>query len=445
MFDIKLFPKSALKIIKELNEKGFAGYFVGGCVRDLLLGAKPHEWDLATDAAPQEVAAIFSKVVPTGVEFGTVTVILGEGKYEVTTFRSDERYKDGRHPTKVNFTRDIHLDLSRRDFTVNAMAYEPFKKELIDDFSGRRDIAKSTIRAVGKAKERFLEDGLRSIRACRFAAQLNFKIEAGTFKAISTTLKVTKKVAFERIHDELVKLLMGSDKPSVAFEYMRRSGLLKLIMPELLKTYKIKQPRQYHKYDVYWHSLHAMDAAPRSSLVLRLAALLHDIAKPRCKKGHTFYNHDLLGAKIAEKTLRRLKFSNEVVDRVCLLIKNHMFYYTSEWTDAAVRRFIRRVGLANIPDLFAVRKIDKIAMETEIGDDEYLDELRKRIDRVVADQNALHIKDLKINGRDVMKTLKIAPGPKVGKVLGALLERVLDEPARNDRKILLEMVKEYAD
>lgn len=442
MLKDKKFPKSTLKIIKKLKDKGYQAFLVGGCVRDLMLGIPVNEWDITTSAKPEEVSKLFKKVVPTGIEYGTVTVLLDNGQYEVTTFRSDEKYVDGRHPANVKFTDDLHLDLSRRDFTINAFAYDPIEDKFIDDFDGQKDLKKKTIRTVGNPVDRFSEDGLRSIRACRFAAKLEFQIDKKTFAAISETLAVTKKVAPERIHDELVKML-AADKPSIGFELMRKSGLLKLIMPELEACYGVEQPKKFHKYDVYWHNLHSCDVAPKGNVVLRLAALLHDIEKPGCKVDFTFYNHDKIGSKTAEAILKRLKFSNLEIKKVTNLISHHMFNYTSDWSDAAVRRFIRRIGgLENVADLFALRNADTKAMEREI-DSDYLKELQKRIDKIIEEEHALSVADLKVNGEDVMKELKIKPGPKVGQVLHALLEKVLDDPKLNQREILLELIRTH--
>ncbi|NQU18441.1 MAG: HD domain-containing protein [Candidatus Saganbacteria bacterium] len=442
MFDQKLIPEGAIKIVKALNSKGFKCYLVGGCIRDLLLGKTPFEWDLTTDALPEEVAKLFEKVVPTGIEFGTVTVVLNDGNYEVTTFRKDQKYVDGRHPTNVVFTKDLLEDLSRRDFTINAMAFDPLSNDLVDEFEGQKDLEKKLIRAVGDPKERFSEDGLRSIRACRFAAQLNFEIEKKTDAAINPTLDVTRKVAIERIQDEVKKMLGKADKPSVGFEHMQKTGLLELFMPELIATLGIEQPKAFHKYDVFYHSIYACDHGPKDNLAVRLAALLHDICKPECKDGDHFYGHDQKGAETVERLLKRFKFSNQIIKKVINLVKNHMFNYESKWTDAAVRRFMRRVGVENTKDLFLLRFADTKAMEREI-DSAYLMELQGRMDKILDEENALHVSDLKIKGSDVMNELKIPPGPKVGKVLNELLEKVLDDPALNQKETLLELVKTY--
>jgi poly(A) polymerase/tRNA nucleotidyltransferase (CCA-adding enzyme) len=431
----------AAEIVEKLQAGGFAAYLVGGCVRDSLLGREPAEWDITTGARPEQVQKLFVRVVPTGLDYGTVTVLLADGQYEVTTFRSDENYVDGRHPANVRFTTDIHRDLARRDFTINALAYDPASRELLDDWQGQQDLKEKLIRTVGEPLERFREDGLRPLRACRLAAQLGFAIEARTLAAIPQALATVKKVAPERLHDELVKML-AAKRPSAGLELMRRSGLLPLVLPELAAGVGVEQPPEFHQHDVYWHSLYSCDAAPAGNLVVRLAALLHDIGKPACKQGFTFYNHDRVSAEMAAKLMRRLKFSNDETERVANLIAQHMFDYTAEWSDAAVRRFIRRIGgLESVPDLFALRLADTRAMQQTVGS-AYLSELQARIDRIVAEQNALHVTDLKVDGNDVMKTLKIKPGPRVGQVLNALLEKVLDDPALNERARLLELIKE---
>lgn len=435
------YPSGALHIIKTLKDKGFKCFLVGGSVRDILLGRTPEEWDLTTDAPPEMVGKSFHKVVPTGIEYGTVTVLVNDGTFEVTTFRKDEKYTDGRHPSRVKYSKNLEEDLSRRDFTVNTMAYDPTSNEFVDKFGGQKDLSAKLIRTVGNSLDRFSEDGLRSLRACRFAAQLAFEIEAQTFAAIGKTLYITKKVAVERVHDELVKML-SAPQPSIGLEYMRKSGLLKLIIPELLLGLGVEQPAQFHQWDVYYHSLYSCDAAPADNLPVRLAALLHDIAKPLCKKEDTFYGHDQKGREMAEDLLRRLRFSHEHIEKVGILIANHMFNYESSWSDAAVRRFIRRVGLNNIPDLFALRSADTKAMEREI-DSGYLNELQRRIDKILAEENALHIKDLKVDGGDVMRELSIPPGPRVGKVLEDLLEKILDDPALNEREKLMELIRRH--
>lgn len=434
-------PNGVLYIINKLQGNGFQAYVVGGAVRDLLLGRLVYDWDITTDAPPKQVSALFDKVVPTGIKYGTVTVMLGDGDFEVTTFRCDEKYSDGRHPDKVSFTRDLKEDLSRRDFTVNAIAYDPVSEILADPFEGKKDLKRKIIKAVGTPLDRFKEDGLRSLRACRFAAKLDFSIEKNTLDAAASTLNVFKKVASERVRDEILKML-SSDRPSQGFEYMRRTGLLKIVLPELEKCIGVKQPKQFHAHDVYYHAVYACDAAPKELPMVRLAALLHDVSKPQCKKGDTFYDHDNKGAETAEKIMKRLKFGSDDIREVSGLIRNHMFNYTGEWTDSAVRRFIKRVGLENIEDLFMLRIADMKGMGRDTNA-EYIKELKDRIKNIVEEENALNIADLKINGKDIMRELKLGQGPKVGKILAFLLDIVLEDPSLNNRPALLSLAKKY--
>ncbi len=428
-------------MVRTIKNAGFKCYVVGGGIRDLLLKKTPGTWDLTTDARPQQVTKLFKKVIPTGIKYGTVTVMIDGVPFEITTFRSDEKYVDGRHPLNVRFSDSLKDDLSRRDFTINAIAYNPISGELVDIFGGQKDLKAKLIRAVGDPVMRFNEDGLRPLRACRFAAKLDFKIEPKTFSAISKCLKTAKKVSMERVHDELMRML-ASDKPSVGIELMRRSGLLSLYIPELEAGIGVGQPKPFHKEDVYLHNIHTCDKISKGKPVLRLAALLHDISKPECKVDETFYDHDLKGAETAGKIMKRLKFSNDDIGYVKNIIRNHMFNYSREWSDSAVRRFIKRVGIENVDDLFALRIADIKAMGRTVGKGHPAG-LRRKIKKVIAEENALHIKDLKVDGKDVMKELNIPPGPKVGEVLDALLEKVLDEPTLNERHRLLEMVKSF--
>lgn len=441
MFESSKIAPQIFKIDEVLKQNGFKCYLVGGSLRDLLLNKQPDEWDVATDASPGSVSSLFNKVVPTGIKYGTVTIIMDDKCFEVTTFRQDESYIDGRHPENVKFTKNLKDDLSRRDFTINAMAYDVSSEEFVDLFSGQQDIIDRIIRAVGSPVERFSEDGLRAVRACRFAAQLDFEIEEETFSAIGKTLDIVKKVAIERIHDEIIKALKAP-QPSIFFEYMRKAGLLEIFIPELLGLIGINQPKEYHKHDVYWHCLYSCDEAPRENLIVRLAALLHDTGKPICQEGETFYGHEKESAQIAENILKRLRFSSNDTKAIVNLIANHMFNYESDWTDAAVRRFIRRVGKENLDDLFALRIADMKGMGSE-RDYGYLDELRARIDKVIEEENALHVTDLKIDGSDVINELKILPGPRVGEILSELLEKVIDDPSLNNREKLFEILRFY--
>jgi tRNA nucleotidyltransferase (CCA-adding enzyme) len=443
MYKIKKdsFPKELISIVKTIKKAGFRCYIVGGGVRDMLLGLDPKVWDLTTDARPEQVTKLFKKVVPTGIKYGTVTVIEKNIPYEITTFRSDEKYVDGRHPTNVRYSKNLKEDLSRRDFTINALVYDPTTNELVDEFGGIKDLNAKLIKAVGIPVERFSEDGLRPMRACRFAAKLKFDIEPKTFKAISKCLKTAKLVSVERVHDEFMRML-ESEKPSVGIELMRKSGLLKLYIPELLKGVGVKQPKPFHIEDVYQHNIHTCDNISKEKPVLRLAALLHDISKPECKVKNTFYNHEHKGAEAALKIMKRLKFSNKDITYVTNIIHNHMFNYSDNWSDAAIRRFIRRAGVEYLNDIFELRIADIHAMGRPAGKDHPKD-LRKRIKKILDSQNALHLADLKVNGLDVMKTLRIPASPKIGQVLEKLLDKVIEEPSLNTKPQLLRLMERY--
>lgn len=438
MFQI---PNNVLYIIDKLHENKFKAFIVGGSVRDLIIGKKIYDWDISTDASPAQVTSIFEKVIPTGIDFGTVTVIHNNENFEITTFRCEERYTDGRHPDKISFAKNIKDDLSRRDFTVNAIAYDPVTDEIVDPFNGQDDIKAKLIRSVGDPIARFNEDGLRPMRACRFAASLNFKIEKNTLDAIKKTLDIFRKVSPERIHDEIIKMLCA-DKPSIGIEYLRESRLLNIIMPELEEGIGVEQPKQFHVWDVYYHNIYSCDFGPKEKPVLRLALLFHDISKPECKVDETFYNHENIGALKASLIMKRLKFSNFEIDYVANLISNHMFNYSCEWSDSAVRRFIKRVGIDNIEDLFAFRKADMLAMDKD-AESSYLNELGDRIKKIIDDENALDVSDLKINGLDLMKEFNIKEGPLVGKILNYLLEKVLDEPGLNEKEKLMGLVRDF--
>jgi poly(A) polymerase/tRNA nucleotidyltransferase (CCA-adding enzyme) len=439
------YAEDITRIASTVVKAGFECYMVGGSVRDLILGIPVYDFDFATSARPKDVMKLFRRTAPTGIKHGTVTVLLGERAYEVTTYRADGRYLDGRRPETVSFSDTLGEDVKRRDFTINGLAYDVTAGRLIDLVEGMADIRAGIIRTIGSPLDRFGEDGLRTYRACRFAAKLGFEIEEGTFEAIGKTLDVAAKVSVERVKDELVKLL-ETEKPSVGLEYMRRSGLLNLCLPELAQCHGLDQ-NKYHLYDIYYHSIYSCDAAPRGNPLIRLAALLHDIGKvPTRREGEdgesTFYNHEVVGSRMARRAMARLKFSNEEIERTVNLVNNHMFHYTEEWTDGAVRRFMRKVGLENLDDLFLLRRADREGNGMRGGLPAPIKELRKRVEKVIADENAITVKDLDINGHIVMEEFGIRPGPVIGKILNHLLELVLDDPGMNRRDVLLEKARE---
>lgn len=430
-------------ILKELSSvfvnNGFQVYLVGGAIRDLFLKKKAEDWDIATNARPEDVSTLFKKIIPTGIAHGTVTIHFKGYQIECTTFRTEKGYSDGRRPDSIQYTATIEEDLSRRDFTMNAIAISLPDEKLVDPFNGRKDIKAGIIKTVGDPIERFSEDGLRPLRAVRFAAQLGFKIEEASLAAIRPCLHITEKVAKERIKDELIKLLCSS-KPSIGFRSMEETGLLELILPELQKCRGVEQ-KGMHKEDVLDHLLTTCDLCP-PQIELRLAGLLHDIGKPAVRaltpEGiYTFYNHEIEGQKITEIILKRLRFPTKTMKTVLHLVRQHMFHYESHWTDAAVRRFIVRTGEEYIEPLFDLRLADAQAISGVLGNLTYLDELRKRIEVLQKENHAFSLKDLAVNGKDLI-SLGIPAGPKTGLILQELLETVLDDPSWNTKEKLRE-------
>ena len=428
-------PEDVLVICKRLREKGKRGWIVGGCVRDLLRGATttPKDWDVCTDARPGAVVSFFRKVIPTGIQHGTVTVVLGGVHYEVTTLRGEGAYSDGRRPDKVEFVDDITADLARRDFTFNAMAIDPIDGHLIDPFGGQRDLEARVLRAVGDAAERFFEDGLRVLRAARFSATLECSIAPDTEAAMGAarSLDTFRRVSAERVRDEWMKA-MSAPRPSVAFESMRRTGLLEITCPELVATIGVEiEPGAALVDDVYHRSLACLDAC-EGAPILRLAALLHDVGKAR-----SLVDHARLGAELAEAILTRLKLSNDERARVTALIRHHAIGDSSTWTDAAVRRWIRRVTPELVPDLHTLAVAIASTSRDVAAGIRGLEELRERVAAQLAGGAALSTRDLKLNGRDLMISLGLAPGRIVGETLERLLELVTDDPALNEREALL--------
>lgn len=446
-------------ILKKMNEifvqHGYKAYLVGGAVRDMLMGKEPHDWDVTTDATPEQVMSIFRKVIPTGIAHGTVTVHFMKNEIEVTTFRTESDYSDGRHPDKVEYTGNIEEDLSRRDFTINAIASYLGDGTITDPFHGRDDIKRKVIRTVGNPLERFSEDGLRPVRAVRFSAQLGFEIERKTLKAISEPeiLKKTSGISLERFRDELLKL-MKAEKPSAGLKLMEESGILDIFIPEFKKCRGCIQGdfRGYHQFDVLDHLFYACDGAPASKQNVRLAALFHDIGKPDVKRviptpqgdQFTFYNHEAKSQQITKEILFRLKFSNAEIANICHLVVNHMFNYTQDWTDAAVRRFLAKIQAENLEDLYDLRLADIYGMNNAPvrGQDSrtiaLLNELKDRISKETEKNSVLSLKQLAVNGKDLMKN-GISAGKDLGFVLNQLLETVLEDPSQNEKEQLIKI------
>jgi tRNA nucleotidyltransferase (CCA-adding enzyme) len=366
---------------------------------------------------------------------------VGDRQYEVTTLRGEGTYSDGRRPDWVEFVDDITADLARRDFTVNAIAIDPVSGEVIDPFGGREDLTRGVLRAVGDPVQRFSEDGLRVLRAARFVASLELTLDPATEAAIPSTLDTYRKVAKERVRDEWLKA-MKARAPSRAFDVMLRTGILEVTCPELLPGVGLQQNR-WHAYDVWRHALECVDAC-QGDPILRIAALLHDVGKPATrawsekKSDYTFYNHERVGAEIAEPIAERLRFSNDERGRIVSLVRNHLFHYTDEWTDSTVRHWIRRVGPDRVNDLYVLNEADVRAKGRDFEADlEALEALKAHVARVLAAGAALSTRDLKINGHDLMRELGLRPGRIIGEILDALLEVVLSEPNANDPAVLI--------
>ncbi len=517
-------PSEVKNILAKLQSAGFEAYAVGGCVRDLLMGCKPKDWDVATNALPEQVQAIFSDSFYEN-KFGTVSVKTGSAEenlkiVEVTTYRVDEKYTDKRHPDSVSFTPNLQEDLARRDFTINAMALgvgvgqrdgislsvnhsipaRDLRSErrpslnvislpegvfIVDPFNGQKDLAKGLIRAVGEADKRFGEDALRMLRAVRFSVELNstssveqvsqksvkqvsqagveskkipphlplqreekkteFVIEEKTKEAIKKNASWLQAVAKERVRDELVKIIM-SERPDEGVLLLHDLGLLEFVIPELAKGFGVAQ-NKHHIYSIFEHGIFSLKFAAQKkyNLVVRLAALLHDVAKPQAKRGEgadaTFYNHDIMGARAAARILERLRFDNDTIERVANLIRHHMFVYdVGAVTPAGVRRLLARVGPANMEDLIALRVADRLGSGVPKAQPYRLRHFQYMVERVQNDP--LSVKMLKINGHDLMEILQIKPGPKIGAMLDVLLAEVIEEPAKNTKEKLAERAKE---
>ncbi|MEM5811821.1 MAG: HD domain-containing protein [Candidatus Aenigmatarchaeota archaeon] len=441
--DINSLPSEVLKIWKVIVNHGYKAYLVGGCIRDVLLKRKPKDWDITTDAKPEEILKIFSNKAFYENRFGTVAVKTDSQDetlkvIEITTFRAEGKYSDLRRPDRVVFIDSLEKDLARRDFTINSLALD-IEGKIIDIYGGIDDLKSKLIRTVGKPEERFREDALRLIRAVRLACELNFNIDDETFKAIKKFADLIRYIANERIRDEFTKIIM-SENATLGIELMRKSNLLKEILPELDMCYGVGQ-NKHHIYDVYTHCLKSLEYAVKKDypLYLRLASLFHDIGKPLTKEGEgpdcTFYNHDIVGAKITKKILERLRYPKEIVNKVSHLVRHHLFYFEiDKVTPSAIRRFVRRVGQENIEDLFKLRHADRIGSGVPKAEPYRLRYLRYLIERVFLEP--ITPKMLKINGHDLL-SMGVPQGPRIGWILKALLEEVIESPNRNDREYLL--------
>jgi len=456
-------PDDIKAIINILSEKGFESFIVGGCVRDSLMGKNPDDWDIATKAEPEKVLALFTEKGFKSFyenDFGTVGVVLpfdSQRKFsdlvEITTYRTESEYSDQRRPDKVQWAKTIEEDLSRRDFTINAIAVKIQKEKtiILDFYQGQEDLQAKIVRAVGIAEERFQEDALRMLRAVRFAATLGFTIEAETLAAIKKNSEWLKNISQERIKTELIKVIMNR-QAAKGIDLLKETGLLKEIIPELIVGQGVTQ-NKHHIYDCYQHNLLTLDYAAQKNfnLYVRLAALLHDIAKPAVKSGEganaTFYNHEVVGAKMAQTILSRLKLPKDDLAKIVKLIRYHLFYYNvGEVSESSVRRLVRQVGKENMNDLLQLRMADRIGSGVPKAEPYKLRHLKYLIEKTA--QDPISSKMLAVNGNDVMTILKIPAGPKIGWILNILLEQILAEPKKNTKEYLhqeIEKLREISD
>jgi tRNA nucleotidyltransferase (CCA-adding enzyme) len=436
-----ILPQKVKSIIHILEEGGYEAYVVGGCVRDSILGRIPEDWDITTSAKPEEMKRYFRRTVDTGIQHGTVTVMLGEEGFEVTTYRIDGIYEDSRHPKEVSFTSDLLEDLKRRDFTINAMAYNE-KKGLVDAFGGRTDLENKVIRAVGNPQERFSEDALRILRAIRFAAQLDYTIAEDTLIAIKELAPTLKYISGERIRVEIVKLLV-SQTPEL-FRTAYEVGITKAIMPEFDAMMETPQHNPHHLYTVGEHTIRTIQEIKADKL-LRLAMLFHDIGKPLCitedkKHIHHFYGHDEEGEKLAKEIMQRLKFDNDTIRIVQKLVRYHD--YQPEADMVHIRKAIYKVGEEIFPMLFPVKRAD-IAAQSKYRNEEkmqYVDEIEKLYQNIIEAGDCLSLKKLAVSGKDLI-TAGMMPGKELGETLSLLLKDVLEHPEHNTRDYLLKQIR----
>lgn len=434
-------PKQVLFIIDRLQEHGYEAYAVGGCVRDMLLGREPHDWDITTSAKPEQVKAVFKRTIDTGIQHGTVTVMVDHIGFEVTTYRIDGEYLDGRHPKEVVFTPELREDLKRRDFTINAMAYNP-KEGIIDLFGGKDDLEAGIIRCVGKAGDRFHEDVLRIMRAVRFAAQLGFEIEEETWNAIIRVAPDLKKISAERIQAELTKLLLSPNPGH--FRKLYESGITAVILPEFDRTMDCEQKCPYHCYTVGEHTLQVLVHTP-AELPLRLAAVLHDLGKPICKtvdeEGNAhFMGHPEVSRDIARKVMKRLKYDNHNLDKTCRLVACHD--YRIQHSDRAVRRAIYKIGPDIFPDALTLMRADAYGKNVQTREEalKSLDVIEEIYRQIREAKQCVSMKTLAVSGKDLMEA-GMKPGKEMGEVLNQLLMHVLDYPEDNQKEVLLNLYR----
>ena len=434
----KNIPHKALDIFNEFTQEGFEIYLVGGAVRDLLLNKKEiKDLDFTTNATPQQIQMLYPKSFYDN-NFGTVRIPSKKRLLEITTYRSEKGYSDFRHPDKITWGKTLEEDLKRRDFTINAIALGPLK--LIDLFDGQKDLKNRLIRCVGNPDKRFGEDALRILRAIRFATKLEFKIETGTSTALTKNASLLVNISGERIREELFKILLDKNVDR-GFQLMKKTKILGQILPEVTKGYGMKQ-KGHHLWTVWKHSVLAVKYCPSQDPIVKLAALLHDVGKPIVVKDiegeRTFYNHEVIGASIARNIGQRLRLSNKNLDRLNGLVRWHQFSVSEKQTNKAIKRFIRHVGKENIYDMLDLRTGDRLGSGAKLTSWR-TEKFKKRL--IEVQKQPFAVTDLKVNGRDVMKILKISPGPKVGQALNRIFAKVDNGKLPNERKILLKEIK----
>jgi len=451
--NIDLIPNEVIDVSKKIKEAGFEAYIVGGSVRDIILGNKPKDWDFATNAVPEEIQKIFPDSFYENT-FGTVGVKTESEDptlkvIEVTPYRLESEYSDKRHPNSVVFSHKIEDDLGRRDFTINAMAVDLNKGQIVDNYKGQEDLKAKLVRAVGDPDKRFSEDALRMLRTIRFASELDFVIEKETAESILKNSVLIKHISNERIGEEFKKIIL-SRNPSMGLGLAQRLNILSHILPILEEMVGVEQNKEAHLYDVWEHSLRAVQhAADKNfSLEVRLAALFHDSAKPETKREEknktTFYNHEVGGAKIARETLKKLAFPKEVIDKVEKLVRYHMFFSdTEQITPSAVRRLISKVSKDNIWELMNLRICDRIGTGRPKEEPYRLRKYQSMIEEVIRDP--ISVSMLKIDGNEIMKRFHMEPGPRIGYILNALLEEVIEDPTKNTEAFLVKQIEKLLD
>lgn len=448
-------PKNILKIYQTTENAGYKVFFVGGCVRNLLMDQPVHDWDFTTKAHPEVIQKLFkdsfydNKFGTVGIPVGETGLPAGRQVAEVTTYRTEGRYSDKRHPSEVKWGKTIKEDLSRRDFTINAIAFNLNKNEvnIIDPFEGQIDIERKLVKAVGVPAERFKEDALRLMRAIRIATELDFEIEKNTWKEIKNNAQGVSDISEERIRVELLRII-SSRNNFRGVTLLRDSGLLEFIIPELLEGVGIsqKRPGRHHMDDVFTHNILSMKFCPSNDKIVKFAALIHDVGKPKSmkkdKEGFViFYNHEVIGARIAEQICERLKFSKKDREKIVTLVRWHMFSVDNTITDAAVRRFIRRIGVGNVEDMINLRIGDRLGSGTQTAESWRLKLFKKRLEGELKPK-PFSIEDMKVDGNDVMEVLGIKPGPKVGQILEKLFEEADEDLSKNNKEYLTKRIKD---